>query len=322
MESRRKKNQETRHGGEEANTATNTEENEGETEDILMLDAVGDPAGHLVSQRPGAHGAERDDRGSKDPASAGPASAVRRGNQDGAPGAPDEGTRGPRREAGAGPMCTGGGDKDHEAEVSSSLPSPSGVREGAAWTMVRFHKDMNQGSASEESWGEMLRDKGKAGALLGAGESREEELIAQKNPANSQGNQSSHPIPNLNKQIRPLEMSNCNVGEGSDNLSLSLDLEGGSEGGGIRRRKEHVPAHLAPMVRAWLREQREKNGYLPSSPLRPRPPRSYDGTHGGQSRMRSIRFSPYHSVERLIEIAWPLDDRDPPPIPGYEANDS
>lgn len=174
-----------------------------------------------------------------------------------------------------------------------SRPSPSGVRQGAATTIMQMKRD---NKAVEAIDGE------------GRGESEQLEQLLGASPVNlatsipSQGNPLPHLSSNLNRKFKPLSLSNFTAGEGSDNLSLSLDIDGGSEGGGMRRRREHVPAHLAPMIREWLKEQRESNGYLPNSPLRPRPPKNYDGRSGGPTRLRGNRFSPYHSIERLIAI--------------------
>lgn len=202
-------------------------------------------------------------------------------------------------------------------EVSASLPSSSGIRDGVAWTMVQMRVVENRMEEMNKTGEAKAGDMNVAGGVSGAFDLNGERHTSQSH----QGTVNPQPlIPNLNTSVRPLALSNSNLGERSDNLSLSLDLEGGSEGGSIRRRKEHVPAHLAPMVREWLREQRENNGYLPNSPLRPRSLRDYDGRSGGPSRARGARFSPYHSVERLIEMPSPELDLDPLPKTLHETS--
>lgn len=195
---------------------------------------------------------------------------------------------------------SGGPDDDEEVESArQSTVSPSGIRTTAANIIAHLRTGKGQ-ATEEEAEGGPEEDVGvinQRKVILGA---CSEEDYDHTTPRSLQGTYPPRPIPNLNIRSYLPPFPQFGVGEGSDNLSLSLDLEVGSEGGGMCRRKEHVPAHLAPMVRAWLKEQRESNGFLPNSPLRPRPPRKYDGTVGGTSRPRGIRFSPYHSVERLI----------------------
>lgn len=215
-----------------------------------------------------------------------------------------------------------GGGNGSEARGHQSQPSPSIIRLDTDGTIAEAGKrnevDVDRTTDASASGGMGDGDiTMQRSVLLGAAEGVIKPAI--RIPP-EQGNTWTHLLPNLNKKIHPLSLSNYTEEGGSDNLSLSLDLEGGSEGDGARWRREHVPAHLAPMVREWLREQRENNGYLPNSFLRTRPTKHYDGSIGGSYRSRGVRFSPYHSVERLIAIPSPRIENDPTIDPPHETS--
>lgn len=234
---------------------------------------------------------------------------------------------------------TDGGDRPTSA--NHSIFSPSGLRPGNKWQAgaqpgeetgaktATGWGDFQGGASANVQGGDVAVDKdgwserniviiSQREALLGAQEGGNLERPTQS--LNLQGMSMPHVIPNLNRRAHPLSLSNFTEELGSINLSLSVDIEERSEGGGTKRRKEYVPAHLAPMVREWLREQRETNGYLPNSPLRPRPTKKYDGTIGGPSRARRIRFAPYHSVERLIAIPLSQNGNDSHLNPTHETS--
>lgn len=115
-------------------TAANAGEEENELEDVLMLDVTGETLGQGAGQRLGR-------------------SVSGRGNQDEVQGGTIEAACESEPRVREGPVRAIAGDKACEGEVNSSLPSPSGIREGAAWTMVQFQKNVDQRNDADEMWG-------------------------------------------------------------------------------------------------------------------------------------------------------------------------
>lgn len=132
--------------------------------------------------------------------------------------------------------------------IRLSRPLPSGIRCGAPKMIIKLRQYLSfMNNATEGRDGEL--EVTQPNRLLGAYTDDSIDISSSKN---TQGNQLLQTIPNLNKNARSLSLSKYIGGEGSDHLSLSLDIDGGPAGASMRRRKEHLSPHLVPMVREWL----------------------------------------------------------------------